>query len=323
MFGCLTPAIKHTLILVKSELVPSDYKTHCLICKHSLDFELAQKNPGVAKYQISTIWVDKKTSKSKFHGTLENVCKGRTDALSVEVAAKISYAGCLHALEAKYHRDCMQRFLSAVSIAEAKTNQCNYSEPKNVAFEKFCEWYENNKHQSTSTLYDVKMHMEQLSGSESIYSISQISRKLSERDEICVTNVCGRPSIVMFKEEANQIVFDSSIDALNDSALEDIISVGKLIQENLQNADEFNEFYQGVGELQLKHLHAIVPNQLVCLLDSIFSKSRSETAQAKKELRKVGIAHAIMQWCRKEGYISPLLLAVELFVHQVTRLVFL
>ena len=139
---------------------------------HFLDFELAQKNPGVAKYQISTIdWVDKKTSKSKLHKLLDNVCKGRTDALSVEVAAKISYAGCLRALEAKYHRDCMQRFLSAVSIAEAKTNQRNFSESKNVAFEKFCEWYENNEHQSTSlTLYDVKMHMEQLSGSESIYS---------------------------------------------------------------------------------------------------------------------------------------------------------
>ena len=137
------------------------------------------------------------------------------------------------------------------------------------------------------------------------------------------THVCGRPSIVMCKKEANQIVFDSSIDAMNDSALDEnlknIISVGKLIHENLQNADEFNEFYPRVGELQLEHLRAIVPNQLSCLLDSIFSKSRSETAQAKKELRKVGIAHAIMQCCRKEGYISPLLLAVGLFVHQVTQ----
>ena len=30
-------------------------------------------------------------------------------------------------------------------------------------------------------------------------------------------------------------------------------------------------------------------------------------------------AHVIMQWCKKEGYQSPLLLAIGLFVHQITR----
>ena len=51
-------------------------------------------------------------------------------------------------------------------------------------------------------------------------------------------------------------------------------------------------------------------------LDIIYSESRTETAEKKKELQKIAVAHALMQFCKNEGYLSPLLMAIGLFVHK-------
>ena len=51
----------------------------------------------------------------------------------------------------------------------------------------------------------------------------------------------------------------------------------------------------------------------------IYSKSQTETAGKKIELRKIGVVHVLMQFCKNEGYLSPLLLAIGLLVHKVSR----
>ena len=51
----------------------------------------------------------------------------------------------------------------------------------------------------------------------------------------------------------------------------------------------------------------------------MYSKSQTEIAEKKNELRKIAVAHALMQFCKNEGYLSPLLMAIGLFVHKVSR----
>ena len=70
------------------------------------------------------------TKKFKLHKTLETFCDGKTDPLSLEVSSKIQYAKCLRAEEAKYHGDCMQRFLSGRSVRELNVNRRNFQEAK-------------------------------------------------------------------------------------------------------------------------------------------------------------------------------------------------
>ena len=109
------------------------YRTHCLICEEEPDFKLASKRPDVTTNQISTInWIDVATRKCKLHETLKTFCERKTDPLSLEVSSKIQYAKCLRAEEAKYHRDCMQRFLSGRSVRESKVNRQNFQEAKNT-----------------------------------------------------------------------------------------------------------------------------------------------------------------------------------------------
>ena len=110
-----------------------DYRTHCLICEEELDFELPSKHPDVTANQISNInWIDVATKKCKLHETLKTFCEGKTDPLSLEVSSKIQYAKCPQAEEAKYHRNCMQRFLSGRSVGESNFNTRNFLKAKNT-----------------------------------------------------------------------------------------------------------------------------------------------------------------------------------------------
>ena len=162
-----------------------DYRTHCLICEEELDFELASKCPDLTANQISTInWIDVATKKCKLHKTLKTFCEGKTDPLSLEVSSKIQYAKCLWAEEAKYHRDCMQCFLSGRSVRELKVNRRNFLEAKNTLFERFCEWYETTAHESSAvTLFDVQKWMEEFQGdsNEEVYTLKTINHKLKAK----------------------------------------------------------------------------------------------------------------------------------------------
>ena len=56
-----------------------------------------------------------------------------------------------------------------------------------------------------------------------------------------------------------------------------------------------------------------LPAPLKTFLNMIYSKSRTETAEKKKELRKITVAHPLMQFCKNEGYLSPLLWRLNCF----------
>ena len=301
------------------------YRTHCLICEEELDFVKAKKHPNVPANKISSIsWIDTDTSECRLHETLKAFVAGKTDPISLEVAGKLEYADCLRAEEAKYHRYCLQRFLNGKFEKESKVNRRNLHEDKNDLFDRFCDWYENTSHESTAlTLFDVQFRMEQLADNGEVYTIKQINRKLIAKygNTLRFTSCNGRPSIMLLKEEADQIVLENVLEpsVVDDEDLKDFVSVGRQIAQTLQNDSEREEFYPYANDLTLEKLRCLVPTNLACPLDATFPKSRTSSAQEKKDLRKAAVAHIIMQWCKKEGYQSPLLLAVALFVHQITR----
>ena len=78
---------------------PFGHWTHCLVYEGELNFDHAEKNPDVAKYQISeaiTIIRERKLLE-----TLKKVIAEWTDPLAVELAATFSYVSCIRAEEAK------------------------------------------------------------------------------------------------------------------------------------------------------------------------------------------------------------------------------
>ena len=74
------------------------------------------------------------------HKTLKYVVAEGTDPLAVELAAKLSYASCIRAEEAKYRRDCMKRFLSGVTVYQGPVNYKHFASSKKDGFNNFCDW---------------------------------------------------------------------------------------------------------------------------------------------------------------------------------------
>ena len=246
----------------------------------------------------------------------------------------------------------MQSFLSGsgASLDIDTETKSNISVSKNETFERFCEWYESTDHATSSmTLFEVQKQMRDLCPLEGgVCSIKWISKRLLERygNKIQVTASTGRPNIIMLRKEADQIVAENipmvipqdEIEAhtleepmtSHDEDVTDYTIIGNMIRECLQEPGYQNpdlstgnteeELYPFANSLTLEKLSAEVPLKLSSLLDAIFdSRIRTETAQHRNSLRKAAIGHIIMQWSKKQGYTSPLLLAIGLFVHQVTR----
>ena len=115
---------------------------------------------------------------------------------------------------------------------------------------------------------------------------------------------------MLLHEEADQIILESSLETVWNSChveedLKDFIFVGREIAQCLQESCESEEFYLYPSDLTRKNQSALIPKKLSYFLDAIL-QSQGHLLLKKKNLRKVTIAHMIMQWCRKERYQSLL-----------------
>ena len=66
--------------------------------------------------------------------------------------------------------------------------------------------------------------------------------------------------------------------------LKDFVSVGREIAQCLQESSEREEYYPYPSDLTLENLSALIPKTLPYFLDAVFTKSRTFTAQEKKNL---------------------------------------
>ena len=223
--------------------------------------------------------------------------------LAVELAAKLSYASCIRAEEAKYHRDCIGRFLSSVTVIPGPVYYKHFASSKNDGFNNLCDWYESSNHNTTSSfaLFEVHKHIED-NNNEEVYSIRHLSRKLSKHDgaegsKVPLTQRAGLPQIMLLQEEANSIVTDIILDS-------SVGAAAKIVKESLRDGQKTeltegnDRFYPYPNDLNLEKLTVEVPAPLKTFLDIICSKSRTETAEKKKELQKIAVAHALMQFCK-------------------------
>ena len=87
---------------------------------------------------------------------------------------------------------------------------------------------------------------------------------------------------MLLQEETNSIVTDTILDS----------SVGDGQKTELTEGSD--RFYPYSNELNLEKLTVEAPAPLKTFLDIMYSKSRTETAEKKKELRKIAVAHALM-----------------------------
>ena len=105
---------------------------------------------------------------------VERGYRWNNDPLAVDLDAKLSFASCICAIGAKYHRDCRSRLFQVQSTMitllvpmDLTTFVIGTSLPVTI--------------KKSFTLFGVQKHIEDNSNNEGVYSIGHLSRKLSER----------------------------------------------------------------------------------------------------------------------------------------------
>ena len=107
---------------------------------------------------------------------LKKVVTERTDPLTVEFSVKLSYVSCICAEEEKYRRDCMQQFLSSVTVISGPISYKHLISSNNYGFNNFCDWYESTSHDATSpfTPFVVQKHIEDSNNNKELYLVRHL-----------------------------------------------------------------------------------------------------------------------------------------------------
>ena len=218
------------------------------------------------------------------------------------LTANLSYASCIRAEEVKQHKDCKQHFQSGVTVLVGPINNKHFVNSKNDGFNNFSDWYESTSYDATSlfTLFEVQKHTE-VNNNEEGYLIRHLGKKLSERyvvegSKVQLRQRVGLPKIILLQEETNSIVtetiFDSSI-----RAAAKIVKESLRVYQQTELTEGTDRFYPYLNELNLEKLTVEVTAPFKTFIDMIYSKSQTEAAEKKKELRKIAVACAI---CKNE-----------------------
>ena len=317
---------------LRSCVKPYDYQTHCLICAEEFDFERYQRHPE--RYStISNVEFVNKEKKSLIQESLLEVCEKRQDLQAINVKARILFAGDLRAVESKYHRACMQAFMSNKNIASSSTfpkrNIRNLNELNDSAFKELCDWIitQQRNQNCQFTLKDLREKLATyLPQDVPAYTTAHMKRRLQETfgDEVTIAEIQGKTNIVVLKKRAVEILCDSYMTSEvpfeeHNEAVRLAKLVGSMIRKEIKAVDCPTDVYPVPGDVDLIKLKADMPESLQNLVQALFDDSKSDSAKMKKELLQTSLCHVIMQAAGKQSYISPLMMSVGLFIHQTTR----
>ena len=326
---------RHSFVpLLRSNSKPFDYPTHCLICANELDFKASLRNPQTT-LEISSVEIKMKGQCSNVQESLLNKCQSRSDTLAVNIKARILFAVDICAAGAKYHRICMQAFMSNRTISQFKDcadiqtrNVRNRDDENNNAFNKLCDWLiEPEQLLCQYTLDDIRLQLATyLPKDVPCYSIKHLQRRLLEHfgSDITIAHIDGRSNIVTLTQKTQHILHQSYAESRSDKSLDDeniklIKRVGSNIRETLRNTKYQTDVYPTPSHTDLDKLDSDITDSLKCLISSILTEPRSEMAKSKKNLIQIAICHVIMQAAGNQTFLSPLLLSIGLFIHQTTR----
>ena len=132
--------------------------------------------------------------------------------------------------------------------------------------------------------------------------------------------------IITFKDATANILHESYQAQMEDNEDDEIKSemnqMGKMIGTIIKEQATAEYFYPCAGDINLQQLQEQVPDIIKSLVTIMFSPSSSDNVKLKKQLLQTSICHILMQVVSNQGYISPLMLSVGIFIHQTARSLF-
>lgn len=283
-----------------------DFQTRCLFCAELCE-EINPKTPVEKRRKFSRVMT------LPFRNNLISECDKRNDGFGRKVKERVLSVLDLVAAEARYHHDCLPKFVSNIS------SWGSVGRPKNEELE--------------SSFIDVCNHLENADDCQhSLEELLQImevkyrpsaivlKKKLKEKygEDIIIADTKSKATVVCFRGTGNKILNEAWYSRKEqDEKLERLRIVktaAAIVREDLTSVALETESYPAAAHF-LEESDENIPETLKVFLSDVVTKNKKgkvETCKRKCE----AIGNAIMAATRPQSFLSPILIAIAVYLHR-------
>jgi hypothetical protein len=241
----------------------------------------------------------------------------RGDEWGYSVKLRLSAEIDAIAAEVKYHHDCQVSFYDGRPCPNEDNKQdMRRGRPvdltKQAAFDKLCQYIRDND-ECQYTLQELASLMDVYLDGAKGYDPKRLGQKLEEsfqKDIVCTCDI-GKPTIYTFLDTSNRIIRDKyESSSMTKESIIDIAAA--LIQDDIRSASYVNSEYPVMSKLQ--DSPNMVPDSLKRLLSRIITTKSDNVLVCER--RRTAIAHSIISACRPRSFVSPILLAISVYINR-------
>ena len=292
---------------LRSKIPVFDVKTHCLFCAELLQID--NRIPSERRKVFSNV------ETIEFKETVLKRASEREDNWGQSVAQRICLTSDLVAAEAKYHRNCAQDFFTKTEKVKCVGKPANTVQE--CGFIELCSYLDENE-ECQYSLPELLDYMETFLNGEEGYSMKYFKQKLKEHygDDIIITCIPGKPSIVSFRDSAHKAlrqkwITDRETEHINEN--ERIVDMAASI---LLNDIRLKVYDLGTYSSMenTENGDAMIPALLKRFLSAMIDPKGKNSVVAIRRI--TAIAHSIISACRPKSFVSPLLLAIAVYIHR-------
>ena len=299
-----TPAESKTLRSAESQF---DFKRDCLFCGEEADVSVKLPIKRRSLTEVET---------TEFRKSILERAAERNDKWGDSVASRVQNTIDLIAVEARYHHECRTQFYLAKSRDESKRPRGRPEDKaKAVAFSNLCTYLDEND-ECQYSLSELLEQMDTYLDGQQGYTSRHLQSKLEEHygDKITITRIPGKSNIVCFRDMSDTILHDNWYNIKCTDPLEErkriVETAASIIREDIRLSVYDCDTYPSPSIIE----DELVPDTLKCFLTGVLKGKGSEQASVSR--RCLAIAHTLIAACRPRSFISPLLLAIGVFLHR-------
>ena len=188
---------------LRKSCVQFNFREHCLYCGDTCDLEKDPKNPGRWRRAFLCRSTYSKDDKKPYKDFLLERCNIRNDEWANKIKIRLEGALDLHAADARYHRDCMCKFMALRNI------QPTGSKPDTDVVDPGLEAVFNLMMENKDSLWNsVELHDVYSRCSVRSLSRQRVLEEVKEKfsGDIIVLSSPGYASIIAFSKSATSVL---------------------------------------------------------------------------------------------------------------------
>ena len=278
---------------LRSSLSSFNWKTNCFLCGTEAAPDLKHPNRDLI-IRVRTF---------EIRARMLKVCELQLHHWCEDVQARLYDCCDLVAVEARYHRSCYDSFLLPTKSGCVKPGSPVDIEMSD-SFQLICQWLETEGDADLYTIDELYNKMSELSAGE-IYTRKTLKEKLKIHygDHVFFATMGGsRHDVLCFREMASFIISDQWYeDRKRDQVQETeriMVTAAKLIREEIRARNYSKTQYPN---------HHDLGNVELCRDFLTPSLTKFLTTLMGRDLKYIGIGHAITQAVRPKSVLAPLM----------------